>query len=516
MLANFACPHCNSTLQMDASHAGGQVRCPACSQVFTLAALPPPEPVIPTATLVQPPRQTPPAPQQPQQARTPKPARPTGTPPQRPGTPPATHPQQASPTQPRVTGPQRQGRPGQPSRAASRAPSATDTEKEERKAKLMLAGIAVGALALMGLVAHFSMKFIANADVTGLEASTRKDAERDAARQREAIREQLAEEAKASEVREKRRKDDRDLISMQITGGDDAVADALLTAFEEVDAEVTAAFQAGTLKGDPLTFSQQLLMKKMTSNPILRKWFGSRSQADFFAALTRQQEQAEAQAQLPGNVPPLLASGEYVSAGTGFHISQDGWIVTNQHVVMNSREVDVRTASGEVKKARVVKTDKAADLALLKTSASSSAWLPLSDGQATLGTRVFTIGFPQPKVQGIEPKFTDGTLSSLKGVQDDDRSYQISVPVQPGNSGGALVHLQSGWVVGVVCSRLTGGASQNVNYAVKSSAVRNLLKSTPEAKAVLDVPAPVNLEDPGEIIEKVKSATVQVLVRENG
>jgi S1-C subfamily serine protease len=79
-------------------------------------------------------------------------------------------------------------------------------------------------------------------------------------------------------------------------------------------------------------------------------------------------------------------------------------------------------------------------------------------------------------VQGIEPKFTDGVISSLTGVKDEPNNFQISVAIQPGNSGGPLISNQ-GNVVGIVASKLNaeamlrrGGTSpENVNYAVKSN-----------------------------------------------
>ena len=63
------------------------------------------------------------------------------------------------------------------------------------------------------------------------------------------------------------------------------------------------------------------------------------------------------------------------------------------------------------------------------------------------------MGFPNIGIQGIEPKLTKGEISALSGMQDDPREYQITVAVQPGNSGGPLVN-EVGDVVGVVCSRL--------------------------------------------------------------
>jgi serine protease Do len=97
---------------------------------------------------------------------------------------------------------------------------------------------------------------------------------------------------------------------------------------------------------------------------------------------------------------------------------------------------------------------------------------------------VATVGFPNIGSQGFAPKFARGEIGSLSGPQDDARYFQISVPVQPGNSGGALVD-ERGNVVGVVSAKLSakavlatsGALPENVNYAVKSSFLLGFLES---------------------------------------
>src|SRR5208282_6623350 len=125
------------------------------------------------------------------------------------------------------------------------------------------------------------------------------------------------------------------------------------------------------------------------------------------------------------------------------------------------------------------------------------ASLPLATNGMALGESVFTVGFPNPGVQGMQPKLTRGEISSLAGVQDDPGEYQISVPVQPGNSGGAVVD-EYGNVVGIVAARLSdqaavatsGMTAQDVNYAVKSSRARNLLDAISGLQDKLKPPHP--------------------------
>lgn len=201
--------------------------------------------------------------------------------------------------------------------------------------------------------------------------------------------------------------------------------------------------------------------------------------------------------------------------GTGFFVTDDGYLVTNHHVVSGATSCMVKTKQGKFP-ARVVKTDEKNDLALLKVIGNFRPLPVGSSKDARLGDAVFTIGFPNTDVQGTEPKLTRGDINSLAGIKDDPRHFQISVPVQPGNSGGPLVD-SAGNVVGVVTMRLgdwrtlkmTGALPQNVNYAVKSAHVRELVESVPEAaKKLTSAGAPRKFE---EIVKQVEDAVAIVM-----
>ena len=173
--------------------------------------------------------------------------------------------------------------------------------------------------------------------------------------------------------------------------------------------------------------------------------------------------------------------------GSGFFISDNGYLLTCYHVVKFATSIQVGTKHG-LFDAILVQSDPDRDLALLKVAGTFSALPLISSNSVNFGESVFTIGFPNPKTQGWEPKLTRGEISSLSGFQDDTNHYQISVPVQPGNSGGALVD-ENGNVVGLVQARLRGTIAtlmangmlpENVNYAIKSSVAKTLLNSVPE------------------------------------
>jgi S1-C subfamily serine protease len=131
---------------------------------------------------------------------------------------------------------------------------------------------------------------------------------------------------------------------------------------------------------------------------------------------------------------------------------------------------------------------------------------------------VATIGFPNVGLQGFSPKLAKGEIASLSGPQDDPRYFQISVPVQPGNSGGALVD-ERGNVVGVVSGKLdlaaavatSGTLPENVNYAVKSSFLLGFLESVPEVSAKLKE-ANTKGRKFEDVVKSAEQAAVLVLV----
>ena len=174
-------------------------------------------------------------------------------------------------------------------------------------------------------------------------------------------------------------------------------------------------------------------------------------------------------------------------------------------------------AAGTIE-AKVVKVDKANDLALLKATGRLTALPVVTSRGVRLGATVATVGFPNPDLQGFAPKLARGEIASLAGAQDDARHFQISAPIQPGNSGGALVD-ERGNVIGVVVAKLnqkaaiatSGERAENVNYAVKSSYLLSFLESAPAVAAKLKElnTQPRKFED---VVKDVEQATVLVLV----
>ncbi len=188
---------------------------------------------------------------------------------------------------------------------------------------------------------------------------------------------------------------------------------------------------------------------------------------------------------------------ENTVSGTGWPVA-GGFVVTNHHVVVGHDNIVLLRRDGEQIRATVAVYDAVNDLALLKPESSNflPPALPLADRSAQVGEQVFTVGYPHPDMMGVEAKLTQGIVNARTGLMSDPRMYQISVPMQAGNSGGPLLNM-NGEVVGVVMAKMsavkvfewTGDLPQNVNYAVKAGYVRVLLSSVDPTANLAVLPA---------------------------
>jgi TPR repeat protein len=212
--------------------------------------------------------------------------------------------------------------------------------------------------------------------------------------------------------------------------------------------------------------------------------------------------------------PPQISA-----SATAFFVTVDGYALTCYHVVKKAVRIQLMTSIG-VLSARLAKADAETDIALLKVSGKFTA-LPLQPSSSVeLGETVFTVGFPNITLQGLDPKLTEGKISSLSGVRDNPRYFQISVSIQPGNSGGALVN-SKGNVVGMVAAKLSemaalatsGSLPENVNYAIKSSYALSLLESVPEATSRLKE-ANTRERKFEDLVKEVQAASTLVIVEE--
>jgi uncharacterized protein len=217
------------------------------------------------------------------------------------------------------------------------------------------------------------------------------------------------------------------------------------------------------------------------------------------------------------NVSDTPSSSQPKQSGSGFFITPNGYFITNYHVTKDAKDIRLVTKAGAIP-AKLISADPANDLVLLKAEGSFQA-LPITTSRnVRLGGTVATVGFPNISLQGHSPKLAKGEIASLAGVQDDARWFQISVPVQPGNSGGPLVD-DFGNVVGVIVAKLnqksalatTGTLAENVNYAIKSSFLLSFLEATPDVSSGL-VEAATERREFEEIVTSTEKGSALVLV----
>lgn len=189
------------------------------------------------------------------------------------------------------------------------------------------------------------------------------------------------------------------------------------------------------------------------------------------------------------NMDPLseltTLSDGWTGNGSGFFIDTSGVIATNYHVIKNAKQIEVCFIFRGVKKiykANVISSDKTNDLAIIKIDDESFKHfkkIPYSfkNKVSEVGSSVFALGYPMAlSTMGEEVKFTDGKISAKSGFMGDINTYQISVPIQPGNSGCPLFDSQ-GNVIGIINSKLTTG--ENVSYAIKSAYLNTLAETLP-------------------------------------
>ena len=171
-------------------------------------------------------------------------------------------------------------------------------------------------------------------------------------------------------------------------------------------------------------------------------------------------------------------NGAERSTGSGFFISSDGLAVTNHHVIANSQYLEITTPGGfTTHDVKIIDYDKANDLALLKISGSNHPYLEMADSSAVKqGQKVYAIGSPL----GLDNTMSQGIISNPSRVLDGTKYIQISVPIAPGSSGGALINEQ-GQAVGVTSAGFANSTG-DLNLAIPISCVNKLDKTATVAK----------------------------------
>ena len=195
-------------------------------------------------------------------------------------------------------------------------------------------------------------------------------------------------------------------------------------------------------------------------------------------------------------------------SGTGWLLNK-GYVVTNHHVANNARTIIIRFAQGDSTVQYVGETvllDEENDLAIIKIDDPKfkAVTIPytIKTTLADVGENVFVLGYPMSDSMGDEIKLTTGIVSSHSGFEGNKNQYQISAPVQPGNSGGPLFD-DNGNVIGIVNAK--HAAAENASYAIKASYLQTLVNKLPDKAGVLPTNnALTNLNLPQKV-KQVKS-----------
>ena len=164
---------------------------------------------------------------------------------------------------------------------------------------------------------------------------------------------------------------------------------------------------------------------------------------------------------------------------TGFLADGKGYIITNAHVVDNAKNLVVENKKGEQFFAKALYSNPLTDLAILKitdTSFKKENDLPYTFPKSLmeLAEPIYTLGYPREEVV-----YGEGYLSAKSGYYGDTTSYQISISVNPGNSGGPVIN-KSGEVIGIISSKETN--ADGVVFAIKSKNIYDALKEVKKVK----------------------------------
>jgi S1-C subfamily serine protease len=160
-----------------------------------------------------------------------------------------------------------------------------------------------------------------------------------------------------------------------------------------------------------------------------------------------------------------------IGSGSGFYISQEGYLLTNKHVVGDDKFVRVKLSTGRSLVGEVVRVDKARDVALLRTDPAPSEALALRSDAGTVGEVVYAVG--SPFGQSLSGTITRGVLSARR-VFEGVPFLQSDVAVNPGNSGGPLIDA-NGHVIGI---SVIGTGAQGINMFIPIDDVMDKLSLT--------------------------------------
>lgn len=188
----------------------------------------------------------------------------------------------------------------------------------------------------------------------------------------------------------------------------------------------------------------------MLRDPVLRRYFGD----------------------LQNQMPPEMLKG----VGSGVIVTQDGYILTNNHVISEADEITVKLADGRSAKAKVVGTDPDTDLAILKVDLKKLPVIAIGNSDKTqVGDIVFAIGNPFGVGQTVTHGIISATHRTDLGINTFENFIQTDAPINPGNSGGALIDVH-GNLIGINNAIYTRtGGFQGIGFAVPVNLAKEVM-----------------------------------------
>lgn len=163
-----------------------------------------------------------------------------------------------------------------------------------------------------------------------------------------------------------------------------------------------------------------------------------------------------------------------IGSGSGFLITNDGYMITNYHVISGAHSVSVKFEDGKaIEEVYLVAKDQQKDLAVLNVDINTPHYLYLGNSDnVKIGEEIIVIGNPLGYLEGT---VSDGIISAIRDL--DGKNYiQITAPVSMGNSGGPLIN-KKGEVIGVVTASIPPILGQNLNFALPINYVRGIIKN---------------------------------------
>ncbi|MES2512617.1 MAG: S1C family serine protease [Bacteroidota bacterium] len=159
--------------------------------------------------------------------------------------------------------------------------------------------------------------------------------------------------------------------------------------------------------------------------------------------------------------------------GTGFALNNKGYFITSYHMVQNADSVFVTNNVLDRASAKLIASEASLDIAIYKIDnidAIKDLAFPFSfkDNASEIGDKIFTLGYPRR-----DAVYGEGALSSMTGFNNDTTMYQISIPVNPGNSGGPLMDEQ-GNIIGVIRGKQS--SAEATGFAIKSNFIKQTIE----------------------------------------